>query len=188
MRLGVFISGTGRTLQNLIDCIHDRTLRASIGCVISSKHDALGLKIAVEHRIPYYVTTDSRMAWKVLNVLDVELVCLAGYLHKLDLASNVLNTPVINIHPSLLPSFGGKGMYGRHVHKAVLDSGVKLTGCTVHEVDEGYDTGKILLQKSCYVLNGDTVDTIANRVFELECQAYPEAINQIISNRLDSKK
>lgn len=184
MRLGVLLSGTGRTLQNLLHHIQDGRLSATVGCVISSKHDALGLKIANSHRIPSYVSKDSDRIWKILNVLDVELVCLAGYLHKLDLAGNVLNTPVINVHPSLLPEFGGKGMYGHRVHKAVISSKATYTGCTVHIVDEGYDTGRILLQKACPIMEDDTPDSIAQRVFELECQAYPEVIQMFIDNRL----
>lgn len=184
MRLGVLLSGTGRTLQNLVNCIQDRSLTASIGCVISSRPDVLGVKVAEEHRLPVYVSKDSKRIWQILNVLEIELVCLAGYLHKLDLVHNILNLPVINIHPSLLPDFGGKGMYGHHVHDAVIAAGAKVTGCTVHEVDEGYDTGRILLQKSCLVASTDTSEDVARKVFELECRAYPEVIQRFIDKTI----
>ena len=105
----------------------------------------------------------------------VDLVVMAGFLKHV-LIPEDFDHRVINIHPSLLPSFGGPGMYGHHVHQAVLDRGVKISGCTVHYVDNQYDNGPILLQRSCEVEPDDTADTLAARVFEEECKALPEAI------------
>ena len=103
------------------------------------------------------------------------MVCLAGWLHLLPIPAD-FRRRVLNIHPSLLPAFGGKGMYGRHVHEAVLAAGAPVSGCTVHFADDEYDTGPVLVQRSVPVLAGDTPETLAARVFAAECEAYPEAI------------
>jgi phosphoribosylglycinamide formyltransferase 1 len=116
--------------------------------------------------------------WNAVRHANPDLVCLAGWLHLLPIPDD-LRHRVLNIHPSLLPAFGGKGMYGRHVHEAVLAYGAKVSGCTVHFADDSYDTGPILVQKCVPVLTGDTPDTLAARVFAAECEAYPEAIRLI---------
>ncbi len=108
----------------------------------------------------------------------VKLVVMAGYLKHVLIPEDFVGR-VINIHPSLLPSFGGPGMYGQRVHQAVLDRGVKISGCTVHYVDNEYDNGPIILQRSCEVKDDDTAETLAARVFEQECQALPDAIRML---------
>ncbi len=110
----------------------------------------------------------------------VELVVMAGFLKHVLIPEDFVGR-VINIHPSLLPSFGGPGMYGQRVHQAVLDRGVKISGCTVHYVDNEYDNGPIILQRSCVVKDDDTAETLAARVFEQECQALPDAIRMLCS-------
>ncbi|MCI0703467.1 MAG: phosphoribosylglycinamide formyltransferase, partial [Planctomycetia bacterium] len=112
-----------------------------------------------------------------------DLVCFAGWLHLLPIAPD-FHHKVLNIHPALLPAFGGKGMYGHHVHEAVLNYGAKVSGCTVHFADDTYDTGPILVQRAVPVKEEDTPDTLAARVFAAECEAYPEAIRLIAEGRV----
>jgi folate-dependent phosphoribosylglycinamide formyltransferase PurN len=114
---------------------------------------------------------------------DPQLVCLAGWLHLLPIPPD-FHQRVLNIHPALLPAFGGKGMYGHHVHEAVLSYGAKVSGCTVHFADNTYDTGPILVQRCVPVLDGDTPDALAARVFAAECEAYPEAIRLMAEGRV----
>jgi len=112
-----------------------------------------------------------------------DLVCLAGFL-KLIQPDPEFDGRILNIHPSLLPSFGGRGMYGRRVHAAVLDAGCRVSGCTVHLVDASYDTGPILVQRCCEVHDDDDPESLAARVFAEECEAYPAAIQLLSSGRL----
>jgi phosphoribosylglycinamide formyltransferase-1 len=174
VRLGVLLSGGGRTLGNLIQRIADGRLRAEIACAISDR-DAPGLEHARAAAIPTYREPDPAAALDLLRSHGVDLVCLAGYLRLLPIPADFAGR-VINIHPALLPRFGGKGFHGAAVHRAVLAAGVAESGCTVHVCDEKYDHGPILLQKRVPVLSGDTEETLAARVFAAECEAYPEAI------------
>ncbi len=121
--------------------------------------------------------------FELIDEANVDLVCLAGWLCLLDVPEKWLGK-VMNIHPALLPSFGGKGMYGHRVHQAVIDHGCKISGCTVHFVDNTYDNGPIILQRVCPVLDNDSADALARRVFEEEKIAYPEAIRLFAQNRL----
>ncbi len=187
VRLGVLLSGSGRTLQNLIDRIKDGSLPARIEVVISSHPDVKGLERAREKKIPAvtvdYKGFDDAKAFSaaVTQELDrhpVDLVIMAGFIRRY-LFPKKYEGRVLNIHPALLPDFGGKGYYGHHVHEAVLEAGKKESGCTVHLADLHYDRGPILLQKRVPVLPGDTPDTLAERVFHAECEAYPEAIRKM---------
>jgi len=187
VRLGVLLSGSGRTLENLIARIQDRSLPARIEVVISSHPDVRGLEIARTHGIPdvtvpYQGFTDAKaFSDAVTTQLDrhpVDLVILAGFIRRY-LFPPKYQGRVLNIHPALLPDFGGKGFYGHHVHEAVLKAGKTESGCTVHLADLEYDRGPILVQKKVPVLPGDTPDTLAKRVFEAECEAYPEAIRRM---------
>lgn len=182
--LGVLLSGGGTTLQNLADTIARGELSAHISCVISSNPKAYGLVRAANLHIPCYTIARktfptpeafSEAVAEVLRRHKVELVCLAGYLSLWRIPQDFYGR-VMNIHPALLPKFGGKGMHGHHVHEAVLAAGEKESGCTVHFADNTYDTGPIILQRKCPVLPGDTADSLAARVFEQERLAYPEAI------------
>ncbi|HLY09394.1 MAG TPA: phosphoribosylglycinamide formyltransferase [Planctomycetota bacterium] len=187
VRLGVLLSGSGRTLQNLIDRIEDRSLPAQIAVVLSSHPGVKGLDRARAAKIPAVTVdykafdTDQAFSAAVSHELEkhpVDLVILAGFLRRY-LFPRQFEGRVLNIHPALLPDFGGKGFYGHHVHEAVLRSGATESGCTVHLADLNYDKGPILLQKRVPVLPGDTPETLADRVFQAECEAYPEAIRRM---------
>jgi phosphoribosylglycinamide formyltransferase-1 len=174
-RLGVLLSGSGRTLQNLIDRIVDGRLKASIAGVASDRDDAFGLQRALEHGLEARHLREPSEIWSWLQEMGVDLVILAGYLRLLPIDPEY-HDRVLNIHPSLLPKFGGKGMHGDHVHQAVLAAGERESGCTVHLCNERYDDGRVLVQARVPVLADDTPQTLAARVFAAECEAYPAAI------------
>jgi phosphoribosylglycinamide formyltransferase 1 len=182
IRLAILLSGGGTTLQNLIDRIADGRLDAQIVQVVSNNASAFGVERARNANLPVAVVDrkqfDSVEAFSEAvfqHCRTADVVCLAGFLQLLKIPSDFAGR-VLNIHPALLPAFGGKGMYGHHVHEAVLKAGVVESGCTIHLVDDQYDHGKIVVQKRVSVLPGDTPDSLAARVFEVECEAYPEAI------------
>ncbi len=186
-RLAVLLSGSGRTLVNLLDHIRDGSLPAQVCVVIASKEclgaeraRAAGLATIVEKGV---IAPERLVA--LVSPYRVDWIILAGYL-KLVRIPNAFRGRIVNIHPALLPAFGGAGMYGHHVHEAVLASGARESGCTVHLCDSEFDRGAILLQKRCPVLPGDTPDTLAARVFELEKRAYPEAIRGLIRGEYPS--
>jgi formyltetrahydrofolate-dependent phosphoribosylglycinamide formyltransferase len=192
LRLAILVSGSGTTLQNLIDAIRGGVLNASVEIVIGSKPGLKGLERAANAKVMNFVVersaypdcaSFSKQVFTLIDDAGVDLVCLGGWLCLLDIPERYAGK-VMNIHPALLPSFGGKGMYGRRVHQAVLDHGCKVSGCTVHFVDAGYDTGPIILQRTCPVLDDDTAETLAARVFEEEKAAYPEAIRLFQAGRL----
>lgn len=174
-RLGILLSGSGRTLQNLLDRIAAGRLDAEIACVVADREDAFGLQRAATAGLPHFVAADPAASWPILQQHRVDLLCLCGYLRLLPIAPGY-ERRVLNIHPALLPRHGGKGMFGHRVHAAVLASGDRESGCTVHLCDDQYDHGTILLQQRVPVLPGDTEDTLAARVFAAECEAYPRAI------------
>ena len=192
LNLAVLISGSGTTLQNLIDKIDDKTLNARIQIVISSSPDAYGIKRAKQINIPVAIIQHkdynnseifSNTIIKKIGKYPVDLIILAGFLHLFKIPDKYAGR-VMNIHPGLIPAFCGKGYYGHHVHKAVIESGVKVSGCTVHFVDNEYDCGPIIIQRVVQVHEGDSPDTLAQRVFKEECIAYPEAINLFAEGRL----
>ena len=195
LRLAVFISGTGRTLKNLIDRIHGGQLPAEIVVVVSSIANVVGLQYAEEESIPIEIVERcqysslgefSEANFGVCRAARTDYAVLAGYLRRLEIPNDFENR-VLNIHPSLIPSFCGKGYYGNIVHSKVLEYGVKVSGCTVHFVDQGYDSGPIILQKAVDVYEGDTPDTLNDRVFAAECQAYPDAIELLAQGRVTVK-
>jgi len=189
LRLGVLLSGGGRTLLNILDHIRTGRLDCEVAVVIASRHckgversrDA-GLSV---HVVPYKsfkrpvgsadVEGYSAAIMERLDAARVGLVIQAGFL-SLWRIGRQYEGRAMNIHPALLPSFGGPGMYGRHVHEAVLAAGCKVSGCTVHFATNEYDRGPIIVQRCVPVLEGDTPETLAARVFEQECVAYPQAI------------
>lgn len=192
VRLGVLLSGGGRTLQNFLDRIQSGQLNARVEVVISSKPGVQGLERAEAAGIPHFTVfhkdySDYRSHSDAINRIvadyDLDLICLAGYLHLYSFPQKY-RSRILNIHPALIPAFCGKGYYGHKVHEAVIDSGVKVTGCTVHFVDEVYDHGPIIIQKTVPVYFEDTADIVAERVFEAECEAYPEAIELFGAGRL----
>jgi len=190
VRLGVLLSGSGRTLQNLIDRIEDGSLPARIEVVVSSHPDVKGLDRARKANIPavtvnwkaFTEKTFSEAVSRELDKYPLDLVVMAGFIRRF-LFAKKYDGRVLNIHPALLPDFGGKGYYGHAVHEAVLKKGVQESGCTVHYADLQYDHGAIILQKKVPVLPDDTPETLADRVFHAECEAYPEAIRRIAAGR-----
>jgi len=192
LRLGVLISGGGRSLQNFIDLSEAGRLKARVVKVVSSRRDAGGLERARSHAIPAAVVRrrdfESTQAFSdavtaELAAEDVELVAMAGFLSLYRIPERYAGR-VMNIHPALLPSFGGHGFYGERVHRAVLECGCKVSGCTVHFADNEYDNGPIIVQKVVEVREGDDAHTLAARVFEREKEAYAEAINLFAEGRL----
>lgn len=196
-KIAVLVSGGGTNLQAIIDKIEDGTIKnAKIEIVISNKKDAYALERAAQHNIegvciaPKEYETRQAFSQALLDTLKahgVDLIVLAGYLVIVpeDVIASYPNK-IINIHPSLIPSFCGDGFYGLHVHEAVLARGNKVTGATVHFVDEGTDTGPIILQKAVYVQEGDTPESLQKRVMEeAEWKILPEAIDLIANNKIE---
>ncbi len=192
VRLGVLISGGGTTLLNFLDCIQDGSLNAEIPLVISSQADCQGVTRAAAAGVPCqpvvrrdFASTQEFSAdvFGRLRTERVDLVILAGYLCLLQIPDDFRDR-VLNIHPSLIPAFCGKGMYGHHVHHGVVQRGAKISGCTVHFADNEYDHGPIVLQRAVEIPDGSSVDDVASLVFEQEKIAYPEAIRRVISGQL----
>jgi len=192
LRLGVLLSGGGRTLQNLLDHIRHGKLEAEVAAVVASRSGIRGIEIAKAAGLPTHlvrpkdystVQAYSDALVKILDEAQVDLVVLAGFLSYWIIPDRYLGR-IINIHPALLPAFGGKGMYGHHVHEAVLARGCKVSGCTVHFVNNTYDDGPIILQRSVPVYAEDTPDDLAARVFREECTAYPETIRLFAEGHL----
>jgi len=192
IRLVVLLSGSGTTLQNIIDHIERGALDATVACVIGSRRDAYGLERARKHGIPAVAlprkdfpddAAFNDAIWAEVRRHEADLVVLAGFMLLLHVRDDFRNR-IMNIHPALIPAFCGKGMYGHHVHKAVLEHGVKVTGATVHFVDEEYDHGPIILQEAVPVLPDDTPDTLAERVQAKERELYPRAIQLFAEGRL----
>lgn len=184
LKIAVLISGGGSNLQSLIDNIKAGELDAKIEMVISSKSGVYGLERAENEGISTYVAKDKSEVVEIIGD-KVDLVVLAGYLSILD--GKILENykdKIINIHPSLIPSFCGKGMYGLNVHKAVLNSGVKQTGCTVHFVNEEVDGGAIILQETVPVYFEDTPEDIQKRVLVLEHKLLPKAVKLIAEGKV----
>lgn len=187
-RLVVLISGSGTTLQNLVDRIADGRLDARIVGVVASKAGILGIERATVAGLPVAVVDAKPKrndfadeVWSAVRGFAPDLVVLGGWLHLLPIAEEYRGR-VLNVHPSLLPKFGGRGMYGKHVHEAVLAAGETESGCTVHFADDTYDTGPKIVQSRVPVLPGDTAESLAARVFAAECEAYPEAIRRVAAD------
>jgi len=192
LRLGILLSGGGRTMVNIAEHIGQDKLDAEIVTVISSvstvggvdRARELGLEPHIVRKKDYPdVDEFSRQIVELLDQACVDLVLQCGWLCLWKIPAHYENR-VMNIHPALLPSFGGQGMWGSHVHKAVLARGCKVSGCTVHFVTNNYDTGPIIVQRTCPVLEGDGAESLAERVFQQECLAYPEAIRLFAQKRL----
>ena len=183
LRLAILLSGSGRTLENLLEWIGDGRLAATVEIVVASRGDVRGVEIARRAGVPTHVLPKSNTPLAIWSdaifhacrAVDADLVVMAGFLQLVEIPSDFAGR-VINIHPALLPAFGGKGFHGMHVHRAVLARGCTVSGCTVHLVDNEYDHGRIILQKTVPVLPDDTPESLAARVFAVECRALPEAI------------
>lgn len=193
-RIAVLVSGRGSNLQTIIDNVENGNIGGEVKLVISSKKDAYALERAENYKIEgLYIgkgnlpDIDERND-KIIEILcekEIDLIVLAGYMSMLnEKMVQLYRNRIINIHPSLIPSFCGKGYYGEKVHKSVLDYGVKLTGATVHFVDEGADTGPIILQKAVEVDYDDTVETLAKKVLKVEHELLPLAVKLFCEDKI----
>ena len=182
-------------MQSIINAIEAGSLNAQIVQVIASRYDIPAAQRAARFQLPYQVvprkeygsdiSAMSRAILQILEPLAIDLILLCGFLSFLgEELLEAFPEQIMNIHPSLLPAFGGKGAYGIRVHQAVLEHGVKLSGCTVFFVDKGEDTGQIILQKGVAVLEDDTPETLRLRVMAAEEEAYPEAVSLFAQRRL----
>jgi formyltetrahydrofolate-dependent phosphoribosylglycinamide formyltransferase len=192
VRLGVLISGGGTTLMNILEYINKGQLNAEVALVISSlskvagveRARAAGLNVKVIRKKDHPdIDEFSKCIEEELAAANVDLVIQGGWLCLWKIPSRYENR-VMNIHPALLPSFGGQGMWGHHVHEAVLAKGCKVSGCTVHFCTNEYDKGPIIVQRCCPVKEEDNPETLAARVFEQECKAYPQAIKLFAEDKL----
>ena len=181
----MLISGGGTTLRNLLERIKAGTLAAEIAVVVSSNPKSPGLAMAQAAGIATEVITTkqspqvpefSQQIFAACDAANADYVICAGFLKRLQIPA-AFHARVLNIHPSLIPAFCGSGMYGHHVHEAVLAAGAKLSGCTVHFVDDEYDHGPIIAQRAVPVIAGDTPCSLAARVFAQECELFPTVIN-----------
>ena len=191
LRIAVLLSGSGTSLENLVRQIEKGALAAEIVAVISSRAKAVGLQRARRHGLPAHAVErgayDDETAFndaihRILEQARPDLLVLAGFLSRLDLRG--WDGRAVNVHPALIPAFCGQGFYGERVHRAVLESGVKLTGATVHFCNQEYDQGPIILQEALPVRDDDTVETLAKRVLELEYALLPRAIQLYAEGRL----
>lgn len=192
LRLAVLISGGGTTLRNLLDQIDAGRLDARVELVISSNAQARGLDharaagIASRTIDPRQFADEASFSQAVFDACRqaaLDLVVMGGFLKFVTIPPD-FDWRVVNIHPALIPAFCGQGFFGHRVHEAVLAYGAKVSGCTVHFVDNQYDHGPIILQRVVPVLDDDTPDSLAERVFAAECEAYPEALRLIASGQM----
>lgn len=194
-KIAVFVSGGGTDLQSIIDGVRSGMINAEIAMVIASRSDIFALERARANNIPSrvfkkadYLSVEA-MYDEIIALLDslsIDLVVLAGYLTIL--SENIVKAyagRIINIHPSLIPKHCGMGYYGIRVHRSVIESGDKVSGATVHFVDEGADTGKIIRQETVPVLEGDTPETLAARVLKLEHKILPEVVRDLCAEKGD---
>ena len=190
-RIAVFCSGGGSNFKSIYRSIAKKPLNAEIVLCLSNRSQCGAMEFASQHGIATVHITEKQFRTfdefatamvKHLKEAQIDIVLLAGYMRKVpDAAVKAFPDKMLNIHPALLPKFGGEGMYGIHVHSAVLDAGETQSGATVHFVNEEYDKGKILLQRTVPVLPGDTPDILAARVLECEHQLYPDALEKLLT-------
>ena len=186
VKIGVLISGGGTNLQAVIDGCENKFINGEVRVVISNKENAYGLERARNHNIKAICEKDENKIIEVLKANEIELVILAGYLKIVSpKLVNEYRNKIINIHPSLIPAFCGKGYYGEKVHQGVIDYGAKVTGATVHFVDEGADTGPIIMQKTVEVKQDDDIKKLAKRVLEVEHEILTKSISMFCENKLN---
>jgi len=191
VKIAVFLSGRGSNFLSILTAIEENRLNASVGLVISNSADAGGLSYAEARGIPTAVfdraeyADGSEFGRDMLELLlqeGIELIVLAGYLRKIPpVVIRAFSKRIVNIHPALLPKHGGKGMYGHFVHEAVIREGDVESGVTIHYVDEVYDRGEIIEQRRIPVLAGETPESLASRVLEVEHQLYPEVLQRLVN-------
>lgn len=187
-KIAVMVSGSGSNLQAIIDQVKGGQIRADLALVLSNREDAYGLERARQNQIPArYIKNDKEALLASLEEHKIDLIVLAGYLAILE--EEVIDkyeNRILNIHPSLIPKYSGKGYYGMKVHQAVLAAGEKTSGATVHYVDKGIDTGQIILQRQLSIEEGESPESLQKRVLEIEHQLLPEAIN-IVLKKMEEK-
>lgn len=187
-KIAVMVSGSGSNLQAIIDQVKGGQIRADLALVLSNREDAYGLERARQNQIPArYIKNDKEALLASLEEHKIDLIVLAGYLAILE--EEVIDkyeNRILNIHPSLIPKYSGKGYYGVKVHQAVLAAGEKTSGATVHYVDKGIDTGQIILQRQLSIEEGESPESLQKRVLEIEHQLLPEAIN-IVLKKMEEK-
>jgi phosphoribosylglycinamide formyltransferase-1 len=190
--IAVWISGGGTTLHNILEKIELGLLQVDIKLVIASKASAAGLEYARKAGIPELVVRKSdyeqpaeycEAMFSPCRQAGVEYVVMGGFLKHVLIPSDFENR-VVNIHPSLIPSFCGQGMYGHYVHDAVVAYGAKISGCTVHFVDNEFDHGPIILQRTVSIHHDDRAEDVAARVFQAECEAYPTVLQWLATGRI----
>jgi phosphoribosylglycinamide formyltransferase-1 len=194
LRLAIFASGRGSNFQAILDAMTMQRLRAQVALCVSNRAEAGALQIARAAQIPAAMIEEKQFAevadyaralLEQLAKHDVNFIALAGFMRKIPVeVVRQFRHRIVNIHPALLPSFGGKGMYGHRVHEAVLAYGCKVSGATVHFVDEEYDSGGPILQRCVPVLDDDSPEMLASRVLEIEHQIYPEALQLFAEERV----
>ena len=186
--IAIFASGSGTNAENIINYFSERD-DIVIQLVLSNKKDAFVLKRAKDHNIPAYIFSREEF-YNTQHILDqlqkhkIDFVVLAGFLWLVpDYITKAYPNRIINIHPALLPKYGGKGMYGHHVHEAVINAGEKFSGITIHYVNSEYDSGDIIFQATCEIAPGETPESLAEKVHELEYRHFPEVIDHLISGK-----
>lgn len=193
LRIAVFVSGRGSNLKSLIERINSDIITAKVSVVISNKLDCPAISLAKENNIPYFFVNEiSKEKFVTFSTLkdiliskEVDLIILAGFLKKIpDDFIDTFENKIINIHPALLPSFGGKGMYGMNVHKAVFESSAKVSGATVHFVNKFYDEGKIIMQRCVDISDVENPDEIAERVLRIEHELLPDVVKLFSEDRV----
>jgi phosphoribosylglycinamide formyltransferase-1 len=195
IQLAIFASGNGTNAENIIS--HLKTIsnvEISVSLIVTDKENAGIHEVAFKNNIPIFVIpkSDVNVGAEILDKLKshrVEFIVLAGYLKKVPI--NILQAyerNVINIHPALLPKYGGKGMYGKRVHEAVIENKESESGITIHYVDEIYDNGEIILQEKCSISENDTAETLAEKIHQLEYKYYPEVIASLLKTKMNVKK
>ena len=192
-RLAVFCSGSGSNFKSIYQAIAEKTLNAEIVLCLSNRSQCGAMEFARQQGLATLHITEKQFGTfdefaaamvKQLKDAQIDIVLLAGYMRKVpDAVVKAFPDKMLNIHPALLPKFGGEGMYGLFVHTAVLEAGETESGATVHFVNEEYDKGKILLQRTVPVLPGDTPETLAARVLECEHQLYPDALEKLLAEQ-----
>ena len=192
IKIAVWISGGGTTLSNILDCVSKGMLEVEVCLVVSSNAEVAGVEIARAAGIEIQVVARGQFhspheyrdeMFRRSRELAVHYVVMAGFLKHVLIPSDFTNR-VVNIHPSLIPAFCGKGMYGNRVHQAVVDSGATLSGCTIHFVDNEFDHGPIIYQQTVQVVAGDCAEDVRQRVFVAECEAYPKVLRWLNAGRI----
>ena len=183
--IAVLVSGGGTNLQSIIDATEAGEINGQIKVVISNKENAYGLERARKHNIEAVFENDEKKVIEILKEKEIDIVVMAGYLKIISADFvNEFKNKMINIHPSLIPSFCGKGFYGKKVHQGVLDYGAKVTGATVHFVTEGADEGPIIMQEAVKVEQDDDADTLAARVLKVEHQILKKSVALLCDDKV----